>query len=64
MLGTQARQVRRLPIPRTLGRKDAQMLALTVAICMLPFVALSGADLWIETTDPKQLKDMGIVIHR
>jgi hypothetical protein len=40
------------------------MLALTVAICMLPFVALSGADLWIETTDPKQLKDMGIVIHR
>ncbi len=40
------------------------MLALTVAICLLPFVALSGAELWIETTDPRQLKDMGIAIHQ
>lgn len=38
------------------------MFALTVAICLLPFLAVTGGDLLVETTDPQQLEDMGIVI--
>lgn len=40
------------------------MFAFVVAISLLPFIALTGADLLIETTDPKKLKDMGIVIRK
>ena len=48
------------------GRKKGltTMFAFTVAICLLPFIALTAADLLVETTDPKQLKDMGILIRQ
>ncbi len=40
------------------------MFALTLAIALLPFGAILAADLLVETTNPDELKAMGVVIER
>ena len=36
------------------------MFVLAVIICLLIFIALSGADLLVENTSPDELNSMGI----
>jgi hypothetical protein len=38
------------------------MFALAVIICLLPFVALSGANLLVENINPDELSNMGVEI--
>ena len=41
-------------------RKELSMFALAVIICLLLFVALSGADLLVENINPDELSNMGV----
>lgn len=40
------------------------MFALTVAICLLPSLAIAAADLFVETTDKDELLAMDVVLKR
>ncbi len=40
------------------------MLALTVAICLLPFAAILATDVMVETANPDELKAMGVLVKR